>query len=89
VTQVDDWIALHRTALVEHSYGRALPEGNLNVPTCAGGQVQGPVAAPLATSITGISISTVNCASTARHFSNDVDAFVNGYAVIAPLGTAD
>jgi hypothetical protein len=31
----------------------------------------------------------VNCASTSRHFSNDVEAFVNGYAVIAPLGTAN
>jgi 5'-nucleotidase len=88
VTQVDAWIALHRTALVTHTYGKVLPEGNLNVPTCAGGTVRGPVMAPLATSITGISISTVNCASTSRVFSNDVEAFVNGYAVIAPLGTA-
>jgi 5'-nucleotidase len=88
VTQVDAWIALHRTAPVEHTYGKAVPSGNLNVPTCTGGSVRGPVNAPLATSTTGINIATVNCASTLTSFSNDVEAFVNGYAVIAPLGTA-
>jgi 5'-nucleotidase len=87
VTEVDDWIALHRTALVEHSYGKAVPEGSLNIPTCAGGMVRGPVMAPLATSLTGYAISTVNCSSTVTTFSNDIDAFVNGYAVISPLGT--
>ena len=85
---MDAWIALHRTALVEHTYGKAVPSGNLNVPTCTGGSVRGPVHAPLATSTTGINIATVNCASTLTSFSNDVEAFVNGYAVIAPLGTA-
>jgi 5'-nucleotidase len=88
VTQVDDWIALHRTALVEHSYGTTVPAANLNIPTCAGGTVRGPVMAPLATSLTGISISTVNCSSTETSFPNDVQAFINGYAVISPLGTA-
>jgi 5'-nucleotidase len=89
VTQVDAWIADHRTALVEHAYGKALPSGNLNVPTCAGGSVRGPVNAPLATTISGINVATVNCASTLTSFSNDVEAFVNGYAVIAPLGRAN
>jgi hypothetical protein len=79
---------VHRTALVEHSYGKAVPEGSLNIPTCAGGVVRGPVMAPLATSLTGISISTVNCSSSQTSFSNDVQAFINGYAVISPLGTA-
>ncbi len=88
VKQVDAWIANHRTALVEHAFGTVVPSGNLNVPTCAGGSVRGPVNAPLATSITGVNIGTVNCASTLTSFSNDVEAFVNGYAVIAPLGRA-
>jgi 5'/3'-nucleotidase len=88
VTQVDAWIKLHRTALVDHSYGHVVPAANLNIPSCAGGVVRGPVMAPLATSITGISITTVNCASTQTSFSNDVAAFINGYAVISPLGTA-
>ena len=88
VTQVDAWITLHRTALVDHSYGPVVPAANLNIPSCAGGVVRGPVMAPLATSITGISITTVNCTSTQTSFSNDVAAFINGYAVISPLGTA-
>jgi 5'-nucleotidase len=88
VTQVDDWIASHRTALVDHTYGKVVPSGNLNIPTCSGGSVRGPVNAPLGTSITGVNIGTVNCASTSTSFSDDVEAFVNGYAVIAPLGQA-
>jgi 5'-nucleotidase len=85
VTQVDGWIALHRTALVEHSYGKALPSGNMNVPTCPGGHVRGPVSAPLATSTTGLNITMVDCASTSTSYTNDVQAFLLGYAVIAPL----
>jgi len=88
VTEVDAWIKRHRTELVEHSYGHAVPAANLNVPTCAGGVVRGPAMAPLATSLTGINVRTVNCASTQTSFSNDVNAFINGYAVISPLGTA-
>jgi 5'-nucleotidase len=86
VVQVDGWIAKHRTELVDHSYGKTVPEGNLNIPTCAGGVVRGPVDEPAATSLNGFSIGTVNCSSSQTTFSNDVDAFVNGYAVIAPLG---
>jgi 5'-nucleotidase len=88
VTQVDAWIKLHRTALIEHSYGAIVPSGNLNVPSCAGNVVRGPVMAPLATTISGVDITKVNCSSTQTSFANDVDAFINGYAVIAPLGTA-
>jgi 5'-nucleotidase len=85
VTQVDAWIALHRAALVEHSYGSHPPEGSLNIPTCAGGTVRGPVFAPVATSLGGLSLTAVNCASTATTFSNDIEAFNNGEAVISPL----
>jgi 5'-nucleotidase len=85
VTQVDAWIALHRRALLDHRYGKALPQGNLNVPTCPDGHVRGPVTAPLATSVTGLNLTTVNCSSTSTSFTNDVEAFRLGYAVIAPL----
>jgi 5'-nucleotidase len=85
VVQVDAWVQSHRKLLVDHSYGTSLPQGNLNVPTCVTGQVRGPVTAPLATSLTGIAITTVNCSSTSTSFANDAGAFVLGYAVIAPL----
>jgi 5'-nucleotidase len=85
VVQVDAWIRVHRTALVDHSYGAALPQGNLNIPTCAGGRVRGPVAAPLAPSLSGLDLGKVDCSSTSTSYTNDVEAFVLGYAVIAPL----
>ena len=87
VKEVDGWIALHRGALVDHDYGAVPPSGNLNIPTCPGGTVRGPVTAPLATSLTGITLSDVNCTSTTTSFRDDIEAFINGYAVIAPLGS--
>lgn len=85
VAQVMAWVQQHRAALVHPSPGAALPQGNLNVPTCPAGHVRGPVHAPLATTLTGRSITTVDCSSTSTSFSDDVGAFVIGYAVISPL----
>jgi 5'-nucleotidase len=84
VTQVLAWVRAHRTALVNHAYNR-LPQGNLNIPTCSSGSVRGPVYAPAARSLTGINIATVDCTSTSSAYRNDAQAFVLGYAVIAPL----
>ena len=84
-TQVVAWVGSHRAELLRRSYGSALPQANLNVPTCPGGHVRGPVAAPLATTLTGVDITTVDCASTATSFADDAAAFVLGFAVTAPL----
>jgi 5'-nucleotidase len=84
VAQVLRWVRAHRAALTSHRFKKP-PQGNLNVPTCAPGPVRGPVTAPLAKNLTGISISTVNCTSTSTDYSNDAEAFVLGYAVLAPL----
>jgi hypothetical protein len=59
----------------------------MNVPTCPG-PVRGPVHEPLGTTLTGFNMLQVNCTSTTKKFANDVEAFVNGYAVISPLGKA-
>jgi hypothetical protein len=59
----------------------------MNVPTCPG-SVRGPLQVPLGTSLTGINMLQVNCASATATFPNDVQAFINGYAVISPLGHA-
>ncbi len=85
VAQVEAWVQGHRAALVNHSHGSSLPQGNLNVPTCPTGQVRGPVNAPLATSLNGRSVTTVDCSSTSTSFTDDVGAFIIGYAVISPL----
>lgn len=84
VAQVLRWVRAHRTALLSHRFKKP-PQGNLNVPTCAPGPVRGPVTAPLATSLNGITITTVNCTTTSTDYTNDAQAFVLGYAVIAPL----
>jgi 5'-nucleotidase len=86
--QLTAWVTDHRTALLNHKSGTALPQGNLNVPTCANGNIRGPINAPAATSLTGIDVTAVNCSSTTTNPANDAEAFVEGFAVIAPLGTA-
>jgi len=80
--QLVRWVRSHRAALVAH---RGRPSTALNVPTCATGTVRGPVREPLAASVTGVDLGAVDCASTATTFTDDVDAFVNGYAVLSPL----
>lgn len=84
VAQVLAWVKSHRTTLVTHGY-KTPPRGNLNVPTCASGHVRGPVTAPLAKSLDGISVTTVHCSSKASQYHDDAQAFVLGYAVISPL----
>jgi 5'-nucleotidase len=85
VAQVDRWVQSHRAALVAHRYGSTVPQGNLNIPTCVTGEVRGPVDAPLATSLSGVTLSTVNCSASGGPFADDAAAFVHGYAVVSPL----
>jgi 5'-nucleotidase len=81
-----DWVQSHRKALLSATKETARStNGNLNVPTCATGHVRGPVKVALATSLSGYSISTVNCSSTATKPSTDVQAFVEGFASISAL----
>jgi 5'-nucleotidase len=86
VAQVLRWVRAHRAELLSRHFKKP-PQGNLNVPTCAPGPVRGPIAAPAATSLNGITITTVNCTSTSTAYTNDAEAFVLGYAVIAPLSS--
>jgi len=86
--QLTAWVTSHRKALLAHPVATPLPEGNLNVPTCANGNIRGPVNVPLATTVVGIDLSTVNCSSMATNPANDAEGFVEGFAVIAPLGSA-
>jgi len=80
------WVQAHRKALLSGKKGLAkVLKGNLNVPTCAANTIRGPVYVPLATSLTGYSISKVNCTSKLKKPKNDVQAFLNGMAPIAPI----
>ena len=84
-SEVRGWVQAHRGSLLDRAYGASPPAGNLNVPTCPQGRVRGTVSAPLATTFTGLSITTVDCSSTSTSYSDDAQAYVLGYAVIAPL----
>jgi 5'-nucleotidase len=84
------WVQSHRKVLLSATKDTASStNGNLNVPTCANGHVRGPVKVALATSLSGYSISTVNCSSTATKPSTDVQAFVEGFASISALRPAN
>ncbi|HZM55435.1 MAG TPA: hypothetical protein VFC03_10465, partial [Acidimicrobiales bacterium] len=82
------WVQGHRSKLVADD-GRGATDsglsGNLNVPSCANGNIRGPVELPLASSLAGLNIGTVDCSSTATAPANDAEGFVEGFAVISPL----
>ncbi len=86
--QLTTWVQRNRDALLAPKSGGGLPEGNLNVPTCVGKKPRGPIDAPQATSLAGINLNQVNCSSTAANPPNDAEAFVEGFAVISPLGSS-
>jgi 5'-nucleotidase len=56
---------------------------NINVPTCAAGtHIRGTVTVPTSTGLAGLSS---NCASTKTTFTDDVDAFTNGYIAVSSI----
>jgi 5'-nucleotidase len=80
------WVQSHRKALLAAKKGTAAKaNGNLNVPTCATGHVRGPVNVAVGATLTGYSIGTVDCSSTATKPKTDVQAFVEGFASLSPL----
>jgi hypothetical protein len=83
--QVVHRVQTHRTALVKRCF-RASQSPLMSVPTCPG-PVRGPVHEPLGSSLAGVNVLQVNCSSTTK-FTNDVQAFINGDAVIPLLGKA-
>jgi 5'-nucleotidase len=80
------WVQAHRTALEAAKKGAASSlSGNLNVPTCATGQIRGPVNVKLGTTLNGYSVGTVSCGGSAKKPTTDVQAFVDGYASLTKL----
>jgi 5'-nucleotidase len=80
------WVQSHRKVLLTATKKTASStNGNLNVPTCVTGHIRGPVKVAVATSLSGYTITTVNCFSTATKPSTDVQAFVEGFASISAL----
>ncbi len=59
---------------------------NISVPTCTSGSIRGVVNIPAATALNGRSIDPSNCLSTKTVFTDDIDAFVNGYITVSNIG---
>jgi 5'-nucleotidase len=71
-------------------FGRAGPPlfqsvVNVDIPTCTSGSIRGTLVLPAATSSTG-AFGAQNCSSTATGFTNDLQAFVNGYVTETSIG---
>lgn len=83
VAQVLSWLDEHRAELLAGT--APLVVVNLNVPSCPAGAVQGVVEAPVAADPLGRNALEVDCTSPKRDFTDDMDAFINGYAVISEV----
>jgi 5'-nucleotidase len=77
-----DWLRAHRADLAQLTPGNA-PAGVLsfNVPSCpAATPMRGVKEITTAKDVGTRNILDVNCASTATNFTDDIDAFANGFA---------
>jgi len=86
VELVLDWVEEHRDALLAGEVGTD-EIANLNVPTCATGELRGLVEVPTATDSTGRDpVGTpADCASTTAEPADDIAAFLTGYAPLATV----
>ena len=77
-----DWVTDHRKDLL---VGEVQTEtiANMNVPTCATGEVRGLVDVPSATDGGERMFNPPDCTSTENHPADDIDGFLNGYATLA------
>jgi 5'-nucleotidase len=82
---VVQWVTEHRSELLDRSYGSQPPQASLNIPTCPGGGVRGPVTTVMAASGNVDKTFTVDCKSTSTTYSNDLQAFEIGFATLTPL----
>jgi len=77
-----DWVKEHRKRLVRGSVDTD-EIANLNVPTCATGEVRGLVEVPAL--LTGELLPPSNCESTLEDPPDDVVAFSNGFATLSEV----
>ena len=82
---VTAWITAHRADLLAHRVTPAVT--SFNVPSCSTGSVRGlqEVAPDTNKDDLAKSIAAQNCTSTITSFTNDVDAFLNGFATSSTL----
>ncbi len=81
--QVLAWLETHMAAIEAGTMSTATVP-NLNIPTCPTGAVRGQIEVPVATSADGYS-DTPNCTSTATNPTDDIQAYLIGYAPLSQL----
>jgi 5'-nucleotidase len=83
------WVEANRTELLARTGDEPAEVDNLNVPTCTTGDVRELVVAPAAPEAGTRDVTVVDCTSTLVGPADDIDAFINGFAVLSeaiPLG---
>ncbi len=83
VTQVLDWLAANQAAAADGTL-QTDTVANLNVPTCAAGSVKSQIDVPLASTAEGYT-ETPDCASTATDPTDDIAAYLIGYAPLSEV----
>ncbi|MCB1016320.1 MAG: hypothetical protein KDB10_14570, partial [Acidimicrobiales bacterium] len=83
VEQVVAWVEEHRDALVAGEADVVVT--NLNIPSCAEGEVRGLVEVPAATDMGGRDYNAADCTSTEEDPPDDVGAFNVGFASIGVI----
>jgi 5'-nucleotidase len=77
------WLKEHRKALAKKGVEPFVD--NLNVPTCATGELRGVIEVPVAPNAEN-AIATSDCASTLTDPVDDIQAFNNGYVTLSDVG---
>ena len=81
--QVLDWLTENMNAIVDGTLTTATV-ANLNIPTCPTGAVRSQIDVPAATSADGYN-DTPDCTSTATDPTDDIQAFLIGFAPLSAL----
>ena len=76
------WIDAHRDQLTKGDVRADVV--NINIPTCATGEVRGAKQVPLATDANG-AVDASDCDSTVTDVTTDIAAFLNGFVAVTEL----
>lgn len=83
VDEVLAWLDEHRDALLAGD--APVQVDNLNIPSCATGELRGDVEVPVATDDGGRAINDVDCTSTEEDPVDDIAGFTTGFATISVI----
>ena len=81
---VIEWFKKNRDAIANGTIDKT-QVFNLNIPTCSSGSVRGEVVVPISTTDTSFLTTQPDCLSTAAAPSNDVGAYMIGFAPLSML----